>query len=56
MHIVYIVQDQYLCQSKEKQIKNIQMQLFEYSSVELYCGSAQMTPLNRAQKYLSNGI
>ena len=29
---------------------------FEYSSVGLYCGSAQMTPLNRAQKYLSNGI
>ena len=34
--------------NKEKQIKNIQIQLFEYSIVGLYCGSAQVVPLNRA--------
>ena len=46
--IVYNVYNKYLCWYKEKQIKNIQIQLFEYRIVGLYCGSAQMVPLNRA--------
>ena len=41
---------------KRNRLKNMEVQLFEYSVVGLYCGSAQMMPLNRDQKYLSNGI
>ena len=33
---------------KRNRLKIIEIQLFEYSVVGLYCGSAQMTPLNRA--------